>query len=59
MAKGFKGFMKGVGAGVAAGIAIGAVSSTLMKNNKGVRKNAGKALRAVGDFVENVQYMIK
>ena len=58
MAK-FRGFIRGAGIGIAAGVAIGAVGSALIKNNKGVRKNAGKALRAVGDLVENVQYMVK
>lgn len=59
MTRGFTGFVKGVGAGMVAGMAVAATSSMLMKSNKGVKKNAGKAIRAVGDLIENVQYMMK
>ena len=59
MTRGFTGFVKGVGAGMVAGVAVAATSKMLMKNNKGVKKNAGKAIRAVGDLIENVQYMMK
>lgn len=59
MTKGVSGFLKGMGAGIATAACIGAVGTMAMKNNKGFKKKAGKAMKAVGDFVDNVQYMMK
>ncbi|OJU13652.1 MAG: hypothetical protein BGN88_06495 [Clostridiales bacterium 43-6] len=59
MSRGLSGFIKGVGTGMVAGMAVAATGSMLMKSNKGIKKNAGKAIKAVGDFVENVQFMMK
>ncbi len=51
-------FMKGMGLGVAVGCTVGAVSTCcVMKNKKGLKKNAGKALHSIGDFIENVMEM--
>lgn len=53
-------FAKGIGTGIAAGLALGVVGSQFVgKNKKGIKKNAGKAMHAVGDLLENVQYMFK
>ena len=57
--KGIKGFVKGVGTGMAAGMAIAAVGSMMMRNNRNMKKTMGKTVKAVGDFVSNVQYMLK
>lgn len=57
--KSMKGYAKGIATGIAVGTAVGAIGGRLMNNKKAVKKNAGKALRAVGDFLENVQYMMK
>ena len=59
MSRGVSGFLKGVGAGVATGMIVGAVGSNIMKNNKNVKRSAGRAIKAVGDIIENVQYMMK
>lgn len=59
MTRGAGRFIKGMGAGLAAGMTIYAVGSTMMKNKKNVRKNAGRAIKAVGSFIDNVQYMMK
>ena len=51
-------FVKGIGTGIAAGIALGVVGSRLMvANKKTIKRNAGKAMHAVGDLLENVQQM--
>lgn len=52
-------FIRGVGTGLAAGAVIATVGRNMMKNRKNFAKKTGKAMRAVGDFVENIQYMIK
>ena len=59
MNKGINGFIKGMGAGIATAAAIGAVGTMAFKKNKSFKKKAGKAMKAVGDFVNNVQYMMK
>ena len=58
MSKNVMGFMKGVGMGLAVGWVAGAVGSTYMHSNKkGLKKNVGKALRNVGDLMDNVTGM--
>lgn len=53
-------FVKGMGAGMAAGMIAGAVGSSLVRSNKkSLKKKASKAMKAVGDVVDNVQYMMK
>jgi len=59
MTKSIVGFVKGVGTGIAAGMVVGAVGSRMMGKNKHFKKRAGKAMGAVGDFIDNVQYMMK
>ena len=59
MIKSMKGYAKGIATGIAVGTVVGCIGGRMMHNKKAVKKNAGKALRAVGDFLENVQYMMK
>ena len=46
------GLMKGIGTGLAAG-------SQLMSNQKQVKKKASKAAHAVGNLIDDVQYIFK
>ena len=45
------------------GMAVGAAAYMMSGNVKGkskkLRKSTGKALRQVGDFIDNVSYMMK
>lgn len=59
MSRNTMGIIKGVGAGLAAGMTVGFVGGQMMKNQKQMKKKAGKAMHAVGDLFENVQYMFK
>lgn len=52
-------FIKGAAAGMAIGAVAATVGTAMIKNKKGFKKSAGKAIRAVGDIMENVQYMLK
>ncbi len=52
-------FVKGVGMGMAVGAIAGAVGQSMMhKNKRGIKKNVGKALRNMGELVDNVTGMI-
>ncbi len=55
-------FIKGMGAGVVAG-AVAVTAGKMMMNNKctkrAITKGTSKAFRAVGDFVEGVQTLMK
>ncbi len=53
------GFVKGIGAGVVAAVAVAAVGNQMMKNNKHLKRDANKAMHAVGDVLENVEHMFK
>ena len=53
------GFIKGIGAGLIAGAVVSAVGANKMKSNRRFKKRAGKALRTMGQVVDNVQYMFK
>ncbi len=50
---------KGIGVGMLAGAAAVTVGSMMMKDKKQLKKNAGKAMHAVGDFINNMEYMMK
>ena len=52
-------FVKGIGTGIAVGMVAGALTSNMKRGKKTVRRNALKAVKSVGDFVSNVQYMMK
>ena len=53
------GLMKGIGTGLAAGMMVGYVGSQLMSNQKQVKKKASKAAHAVGNLIDDVQYIFK
>lgn len=53
------GVVKGIGTGLAAGMAVGFVGGQMVKNQKQVKRKANKAMHAVGDLFENVQYLFK
>ncbi len=58
MHKGVSGFIKGVGMGMAVGCIAGAVGNSYMHSGKkGLKKNVGRALRNVGELVDNVTSM--
>lgn len=59
MHKNTMGMMKGIGAGIATGMVAGFIGSQMVKNDKQMKKKAGKALNAVGNLIDNVQYMVK
>lgn len=50
---------KGIGMGILAGAAAVTVGSMVMKDKKHLKKNAGKAMHAMGDFINNMEYMLK
>ena len=50
--------MKGLGIGIITGMVAGFYGSQMLKNDRKLRKKAGKALDSVGDLVDNVQNMI-
>ena len=55
MAKGMMKMMKGIGIGMALGCMAGAVGSYyLYDNRKGIKRNMGRALRSVGDLLDDV-----
>ena len=60
MMKSTMNMVKGVGIGMLAGAAVTVVGSQMMKTDKKhLKKNAGKAMHAVGDFISNMEYMMK
>lgn len=50
---------KGVTAGAIIGTATYMMTHSKQKNGVDMKKNAGKALKAVGTAIENVSYMLK
>lgn len=55
-------FIKGMGAGILTGAAVYTAGKMVMNNKqtkKTLTKGTSKALRAVGDFVEGVQTLMK
>ena len=60
MAKTSMGFARGMGAGIAAGMTVGIVGAKMMTGDKRhMKRNAGKAVHAIGDLIDNVQYMFR
>lgn len=50
--------VKGVGLGMLAGAAVVMVGERVAQTNKKqLKKNAGKAVKAMGDVLDGVQYM--
>ncbi len=55
-----KGFAKGAMVGIAAGAVMSMVGRAMMnKKSHHVKKGSTKAVKAVGDFVEGIQTMIR
>lgn len=61
MHDGMSNVTKGIIAGVVTGAAVGMIAAWPMDQHKRVhmRKNANKALHAVGELVQNAQYMMR
>ena len=52
--------VKGVGLGMIAGATVAVVGERMMKTDKKqMKKNAGKAIRDMGEVIDGVQYMFK
>ena len=52
-------WMKGLGIGIVGGVILGHCSRNMMGTNKTVKRKAGRAVHAVGDFIESVPYLFK
>ena len=53
-------YAKGIATGIAVGAAVGMLgSSNNMRKRLHMKKNAAKAVRAIGELAQNVQYMFK
>lgn len=52
-------FLKGMSAGMVAAAAVTVVGKYMMCNNKSVAKGSTKMMKAVGDFVDGIQTMVK
>jgi gas vesicle protein len=53
-------FVKGVATGMAVGTAVSMIGNPFhSRKHTHMKKNASKALRAVGELVQNAQYMMK
>ena len=59
MYKGSMTLFKGIGIGIIGGMILGSYSKNMIGNNKVVKRRAGKAVHAVGDFIESVPYMFR
>lgn len=51
--------LTGLAAGAVVGTAAYMMSSQKKRVNKTMKKNAGKAIKAVGAVIDNVSYMMK
>lgn len=53
-------FVKGIATGMAVGAAVSMVGNPFAsRKRQKMRKNATKALHAVGEIIQNAQYMMK
>lgn len=53
-------FVKGIATGVAVGTAVAMIGNPFnTRKHNNMQKNAKKALRAMGELVQNAQYMMK
>ena len=60
MAKTFSTFTKGIATGMAIGTAVGMIGNPLnLRKRNRMKKNATRALRAVGEIIQNAPYMMK
>lgn len=53
------GFVKGTITGMIAGAAVVTVGKMMISDNRNISKGSGKAMKAVGDFIDGVQTMFK
>lgn len=53
------GFLRGMGAGIVTGAVVGAIGSQKINKNRRLKRRANKAMRTVGQMMNNVQYMFK
>lgn len=59
MSKQTTSMVKGLATGLAVGTATYMISSAMGNNNKALKRNAGKAIRAVGTIIDNVTSMMR
>lgn len=60
MSKGIGTFTKGVAAGMVMGAAVSMITRPMNSHkHSSLKKNATKTLRAVGELIQNAQYMMK
>ena len=59
MARSRNNFVKGMGAGMAAGAVMAIVGTTMVKNKKSISKTTGKAVKVVGDIMDDIQMFMK
>lgn len=52
-------FAKGVAAGMTAGAVAVTVGKAVITNRRNISKGSAKAVRAVGDFINGIQTIIK
>ena len=59
MARSRNNFVKGMGAGMAAGAVVTILGTTMVKKKKSITKTTGKAVKVVGDILDDIQMMMK
>lgn len=59
MYKEMVGFAKGMGTGIAAGVAVSLIGNKMMRENKHLRRNVNKTMRAMGGLMDNVGVIFK
>lgn len=60
MTKGVATFTKGIATGMAVGAAVSMLGNPMGARKKmRMKKNATKAMRAMGELIQNAQYMFK
>lgn len=52
-------FLEGMALGIAAGIGVACVAKNAIKNNKKLAKGSNQIEKAVNEFVDGIQTMIK
>ena len=52
-------FVKGMGIGLTAGVMAAAVGKAVMENKKSVVKKTGKAVKSLGEVVDNISSFFK
>lgn len=52
-------FVKGMGIGLAAGVTAALAGKAMMDNKKSFIKKTGKAVKSLGEVVDNISCMLK